>query len=121
MCIKQILRACHSQTLESRPIATIEQWAVTNNTISLDFGDYFDKFHMQTGEGKQIAQLISGYAELIRKRQRRDSDNHNRYTDTMYSNGSSSGDARTPVYEELDEAKRLDTRNMLVKVANVIF
>ncbi|OQV20576.1 Talin-2 [Hypsibius exemplaris] len=94
------------ETLESRPLEQVLKWAVTGNTFSLSFGDYTDDlWSIQTTEGTQIAQLIFGYVELIRKRQRRDSDTNNRYTDTIYSN-SSSGDSQVASYEEIDDAKR---------------
>lgn len=51
----------------------IHRWAVTPNTLSLDFGDYGEgdgRYSIQTSESKTIADLIAGYIELIRKRQK---------------------------------------------------
>ena len=97
--------------MESRPLESIEQWAVTDNTLSLRFGDYTDdRMSFLTTEGAQIAQLIAGYVELIRKRQRRASEDFSRYTNEgvaqKESSGGNYGEATLPSYEDIEEAQR---------------
>ncbi|KAI3389863.1 hypothetical protein SNEBB_004332 [Seison nebaliae] len=53
------------------PLHYVKRWAVSPNTFSLDLGDHEKDFYrIQTKEGEQIAQLISGYVDILMKMKR---------------------------------------------------
>lgn len=57
------------EIVKSWPLTTVKRWAPSPNTFTLDFGDYADSYYcVQTLEGEQIAQLISGYIDIILKK-----------------------------------------------------
>lgn len=57
--------------MEKWPLTMVMRWAPTPNSFTLDFGTYREsKYSVQTLEGEQIAQLISGYIDIILKRVR---------------------------------------------------
>lgn len=57
------------EILKVWPLTTVRRWAASPNTFTLDFGDYSDQYYsVQTTEGEQIAQLISGYIDIILKK-----------------------------------------------------
>ncbi|GAV00254.1 hypothetical protein RvY_11131 [Ramazzottius varieornatus] len=92
------------EILKFWPITSIKRWKTTDNTFSLDFGDYEDEpYSIQTQEGRQIAQLISGYVELIRKRQHGPLDSDEASSaDTI----SSTSRSMTPAFEDIPPSER---------------
>ncbi|KAJ3413726.1 Talin-1 [Chytridiales sp. JEL 0842] len=57
--------------IKSWPLTQLRRWAAASNTFTLDFGDYADSYYVvQTPEGEQISQLISGYIEIILKKRK---------------------------------------------------
>ncbi|KER27976.1 hypothetical protein T265_05098 [Opisthorchis viverrini] len=58
--------------LETWPLTRIRRWAAGPNLFTLDFGQYHPdgNYAMQTTEGEQIGQLISGYIDIILRRQK---------------------------------------------------
>ena len=62
------------EILKTWPLTTVRRWAASPNVFTLDFGDYQDQYYsVQTNEGEQISQLISGYIDIIlKRRQKRD-------------------------------------------------
>ncbi|KAF6776525.1 hypothetical protein AHF37_04495 [Paragonimus kellicotti] len=60
------------EILETWPLTRIRRWAAGPNLFTLDFGQYNPdgNYAMQTTEGEQIGQLISGYIDIILRRQR---------------------------------------------------
>ncbi|VDP89831.1 unnamed protein product [Echinostoma caproni] len=60
------------EILETWPLTRIRRWAARSNLFILDFGQYSPdgNYAMQTTEGEQIGQLISGYIDIILRRQR---------------------------------------------------
>ncbi|CAL8095916.1 unnamed protein product [Calicophoron daubneyi] len=60
------------EILETWPLTHIRRWAAGPNLFTLDFGQYSPdgNYAMQTTEGEQIGQLISGYIDIILRRQR---------------------------------------------------
>ena len=62
------------EILKTWPLTTVRRWAASPNVFTLDFGDYQDQYYsVQTTEGEQISQLISGYIDIIlKRRQKRD-------------------------------------------------
>ncbi|XP_018650130.1 LOW QUALITY PROTEIN: putative talin [Schistosoma mansoni] len=78
------------EIIETWSLTRIRRWAATANLFTLDFGQYSPdgNYIMQTTEGEQIAQLISGYVDIILRRQRsRDS-------------GQTEGDEENTIIEE---------------------
>nr|VZI31552.1 unnamed protein product [Spirometra erinaceieuropaei] len=61
------------EILETWPLTRVRRWAATANLFTLDFGEYSPdgNYVMQTTEGEQIAQLISGYIDIILRRQKK--------------------------------------------------
>ncbi|VDL98331.1 unnamed protein product [Schistocephalus solidus] len=61
------------EILETWPLTRVRRWAATANLFTLDFGEYSPdgNYIMQTTEGEQIAQLISGYIDIILRRQKK--------------------------------------------------
>ena len=60
------------EILKTWPLTTVRRWAASPNVFTLDFGDYQDQYYsVQTTEGEQISQLISGYIDIILKRRQR--------------------------------------------------
>lgn len=52
--------------LQKWPLTTIRRWAASKNSFSLDFGNFEDNtYSVLTSESEMIAQLVSGYIELI--------------------------------------------------------
>ncbi|TNN09176.1 Talin-2 isoform 2, partial [Schistosoma japonicum] len=76
--------------IETWPLTRIRRWAATANLFTLDFGQYSPdgNYIMQTTEGEQIAQLISGYVDIILRRQR------------SRNNGQTEGDEENTIIEE---------------------
>lgn len=59
------------EILQTWPLTTVRRWGPSPNTFTLDFGDYSDQYYsVQTKEAEQIAQIISGYIDIILKRKR---------------------------------------------------
>ncbi|CAH8606511.1 unnamed protein product [Dicrocoelium dendriticum] len=60
------------EILEMWPLTRIRRWAAGPNLFTLDFGQHNPdgNYAMQTTEGEQIGQLISGYIDIILRRQR---------------------------------------------------
>uniref|UniRef100_A0A146KWR6 Talin-1 n=3 Tax=Lygus hesperus TaxID=30085 RepID=A0A146KWR6_LYGHE len=57
------------EILKTYPLTTVKRWCASPNTFTLDFGDYADSYYsVQTTEGEQIVQLISGYIDIILKK-----------------------------------------------------
>lgn len=57
--------------LKTWPLSTVKRWAPSNNSFTLDFGDYSDSYYsVQTSEGEQISHLIAGYIDIILKRRK---------------------------------------------------
>lgn len=49
----------------------LRRWAATPESFTLDFGDYSNAYYnVQTKEGEQISQLISGYIDIILKKKK---------------------------------------------------
>ncbi|ORX59304.1 hypothetical protein BCR36DRAFT_408797 [Piromyces finnis] len=49
----------------------LRRWAATPTSFTLDFGDYSNAYYnVQTKEGEQISQLISGYIDIILKKKK---------------------------------------------------
>lgn len=58
------------ETVKEWTIEQLRRWAATNNSFTLDFGDYEDDyFVVKTEEGEQMSKLIAGYIDLILKTQ----------------------------------------------------
>ncbi|KAK0407513.1 hypothetical protein QR680_019234 [Steinernema hermaphroditum] len=62
------------EVLKEWPLEQVRRWAPSNNTFTLDFGDYLDGYYaVKTADGQKIAQLIAGYVDIIiRKKRTRD-------------------------------------------------
>ncbi|XP_034947623.1 talin-2 isoform X2 [Chelonus insularis] len=59
------------EILKTWPLTTVRRWGASPNTFTLDFGDYSDQYYsVQTTEAEQIVQLISGYIDIILKKQK---------------------------------------------------
>ncbi|OAD56745.1 Talin-2 [Eufriesea mexicana] len=59
------------EILKTWPLTTVRRWGASPNTFTLDFGDYSDQYYsVQTTEAEQILQLISGYIDIILKKQK---------------------------------------------------
>ncbi|KAL3286614.1 hypothetical protein HHI36_001113 [Cryptolaemus montrouzieri] len=57
------------EILQTWPLTTVRRWGASPNTFTLDFGDYSDQYYsVQTTEGEQIQQIISGYIDIILKK-----------------------------------------------------
>lgn len=57
------------EVIKSWPLTQLRRWAASPNSFTLDFGDYADAYYsVQTTEGEQISQLISGYIDIIIKK-----------------------------------------------------
>ncbi|XP_014254779.1 talin-1 isoform X2 [Cimex lectularius] len=57
------------EIMKTYPLTTVRRWCASPNTFTLDFGDYSDNYYsVQTTEGEQIVQLISGYIDIILKK-----------------------------------------------------
>uniref|UniRef100_A0A914UKX2 Talin 1 n=1 Tax=Plectus sambesii TaxID=2011161 RepID=A0A914UKX2_9BILA len=57
--------------LREWPLEQVRRWAASPNTFTLDFGDYQDGYYsVQTADGEKIAQLISGYIDIILKKKK---------------------------------------------------
>jgi len=49
----------------------LRRWAATPTSFTLDFGDYSNSYYeVQTKEGEQISQLISGYIDIILRKKK---------------------------------------------------
>lgn len=52
-------------------LTQLRRWAASPNSFTLDFGDYAEAYYsVQTTEGEQISQLISGYIDIILKKRK---------------------------------------------------
>lgn len=57
------------EILKTYPLTMVKRWCASPNTFTLDFGDYSEDYYsVQTTEGEQIVQLISGYIDIILKK-----------------------------------------------------
>jgi talin len=55
--------------IETWPLTSVKKWCATPNAFHLDFGDYGRSNYIgKTDEGEQIAQLVSGYIDIILKK-----------------------------------------------------
>ncbi|KAM7533362.1 hypothetical protein Aperf_G00000120428 [Anoplocephala perfoliata] len=61
------------EVLQTWPLTRVRRWAATANLFTLDFGEYSPdgNYVMQTTEGEQISQLISGYIDIILRRKKK--------------------------------------------------
>ncbi|KAL5112171.1 Talin-2 [Taenia crassiceps] len=61
------------EILQTWPLTRVRRWAATANLFTLDFGEYSPdgNYVMQTTEGEQISQLISGYIDIILRRKKK--------------------------------------------------
>ena len=56
------------EVLQRWELTSVKRWAVTTNTMTLDFGDSMKGYYsVQTSEGETIALLLSNYIGLILK------------------------------------------------------
>ncbi|XP_023248015.1 talin-2 [Copidosoma floridanum] len=59
------------EILKTWPLTTVRRWGASPNTFTLDFGDYSDQYYsVQTTEAEQILQIISGYIDIILRKQK---------------------------------------------------
>uniref|UniRef100_A0A8C1VTX4 Talin 1 n=1 Tax=Cyprinus carpio TaxID=7962 RepID=A0A8C1VTX4_CYPCA len=59
------------EVIQEWSLTNIKRWAASPKSFTLDFGDYQDGYYsVQTTEGEQIAQLISGYIDIILKKKK---------------------------------------------------
>ena len=59
------------EVLKTWPLTTVQRWAASPNSFTLDFGDYSDSFYsVQTTEGETISQLIAGYIDIVMKKKK---------------------------------------------------
>uniref|UniRef100_A0A0N5AYK5 FERM domain-containing protein n=1 Tax=Syphacia muris TaxID=451379 RepID=A0A0N5AYK5_9BILA len=59
------------EILQEWPLEQVRRWAASPKTFTLDFGDYQEGYYaVQTTDGEKIAQLISGYIDIILKKKR---------------------------------------------------
>ncbi|KAI9206533.1 uncharacterized protein BJ171DRAFT_498098 [Polychytrium aggregatum] len=59
------------EIMQEWKLTQLRRWAAANNSFTLDFGDYADAYYsVQTPEGEQISQLISGYIDIILKKRK---------------------------------------------------
>lgn len=59
------------EVLSSYNLTHLRRWAASANSFTFDFGDYEEAYYsVQTKEGEQIAQVISGYIDIILKKQK---------------------------------------------------
>ena len=56
------------QVLEQWPLTQVKRWGSQKQVFSLNFGDYREEYSVKTEESEKIAQLISGYINIIVKR-----------------------------------------------------
>uniref|UniRef100_A0A0R3TMN8 FERM domain-containing protein n=1 Tax=Rodentolepis nana TaxID=102285 RepID=A0A0R3TMN8_RODNA len=61
------------EILQTWPLTRVRRWAATANLFTLDFGEYSQEgnYVIQTTEGEQISQLISGYIDIILRRKKK--------------------------------------------------
>ncbi|GAB1607177.1 talin-1-like isoform X1 [Argonauta hians] len=53
------------------PLTALKRWAPSPNSFTLDLGDYSNEYYsVQTTEGEQISQLISGYIDIIMRKKK---------------------------------------------------
>lgn len=58
------------EVLKTWNLSVVRRWAASPTTFTLDFGDYSEAYYtVQTKEGDQIAALMSGYVDIIVKKQ----------------------------------------------------
>ncbi|XP_066931569.1 talin-2-like isoform X1 [Clytia hemisphaerica] len=59
------------QVLKTWPLTQVKRWAASPKSFTLDFGDYTEGYYsVQTQEADQIANLISGYVDIILKKRK---------------------------------------------------
>jgi len=59
------------EVLKTWPLTQLRRWAASPNRFTLDFGDYESTYYsVQTTEGEQMSQLISGYIDIILKKKK---------------------------------------------------
>ncbi|KAF1744586.1 hypothetical protein MXB_55, partial [Myxobolus squamalis] len=56
--------------LKCWPIETVKRWAASPNSFTIDFGDHNRNYTVMTSEPVAIANLVSGYIDLILKKKR---------------------------------------------------
>ncbi|KAJ3096387.1 Talin-1 [Phlyctochytrium planicorne] len=57
--------------LKEWKLTQLRRWAANANSFTMDFGDYEDSYYtVQTSEGDQISQQISGYIDIILKKKK---------------------------------------------------
>lgn len=62
------------EVLSKWPLKQIKRWAATKNTFTLDVGDYSnDYICFISKDSERMAELLSGYIDIILKRRRGDS------------------------------------------------
>jgi hypothetical protein len=56
------------EIIKRHPITSVKRWTATENSLTLDFGDYSDSYYsVRTTESQKISQLIAGYIDIILK------------------------------------------------------
>ncbi|XP_014214953.1 talin-2 [Copidosoma floridanum] len=59
------------EILQTWPLTSVKKWGASPKTFSLDFGDYSNQYYsVQTTEAEQILRIISGYIDIILKKQK---------------------------------------------------
>lgn len=59
------------EILKTWPLTALKRWAPSPNSFTLDLGDYSNEYYsVQTTEGEQISQLISGYIDIIMRKKK---------------------------------------------------
>lgn len=58
------------EVLKTWPLTTVRRWVASENSFTLDFGDYAEYYTAKTNEGESISQLIAGYIDIILKKRR---------------------------------------------------
>ncbi|CAL4149306.1 unnamed protein product, partial [Meganyctiphanes norvegica] len=59
------------EILQTWPLTTVKRWKKSDNTLTLDFGDYATQnLKVQTTEGEPFIELLQGYIDIMLKKQR---------------------------------------------------
>jgi talin len=58
------------EVLKTWPLTTVRRWVASENSFTLDFGDYAEYYTAKTNESDAISQLIAGYIDIILKKRR---------------------------------------------------
>ena len=59
------------EMIKEYPLTHLKRWAASPASFTLDFGDYEDEYiNINTKEGESMAQLISGYIDILLKKRK---------------------------------------------------